>query len=273
MATTQMEPIIFQGEGAQFTIIPYGANGLPDMFQAYNSEDTIVQSITRTGNISVSDILDSNGNVAASRSNQVVVETTIQMGAYDPKVEAIMSGTKIQQKATGAEMYTVMADSIPTEAPYEITFEKAKPLSSDKIKIEVADGTVLALGSSSAGLAQGQFFYDKDTGKITFAEQDKGKKVIISYFYDGKDVTLIGYENKMKNPTFMLIVRGTVYNKDETQAYYMNFAFDRSTNNGNITPPTQQSDPTGGWQINIKSLASRAGKYPITIQFEPVVNA
>lgn len=271
MPEVKMEPVIFQGEGANITLIPYGTNGLPDMSQAYDSEKTIVQSITRTGTISVADILDSNGNVAASRAQQFVETAAIQMGAYDPKIEAILSGVRLQNKATGAEMYTVTVAKVPSTTPYEYTFTNAKPLDISKMKVELVNGDVLTAAASSSELAAGSFFYDSTTGKVTFAEANKDADVLISYFYDGKNVTAIDYNDKMKTPAFMAIIRGTVYNKDETQAYYSNFIFDRATNNGDITPPAQQADPTGGWTINIKSLAARSGKKPVTIQFEPVV--
>ncbi len=266
-----MKPIIFQGEGANCTWIPYGTNGMPDMLQAYSSDYSICQSITRTGTITTTDILDSDGNVATTRAQSAVTTAAIQMGAYDPKIEAIMAGVKVSLKENGAEMLTVAVKTIPSVTPFTLTMEKAKPISAEKMKVEFTDGTTLTLASTAEDVATGTYFYVADTGVFTFAEADKEKDIMMTYWYDGTNVTAIEYENKMKNPTFMFIARGVVYDVDETNGSYMNFIFDRATNNGDITPPAQQADPSGGWTINVKSLTSRTNQKPVTINFEPIV--
>lgn len=275
VTTPLRKDLIFPRAG-HFIFVPYGANGMPDLKRAYSSAHGVVVSISRDNSLNTVTLPDGNSPYPAGEYVQTQEGTmTYVLSTYDPELEALIAGAEYHVgDSKDDEMWTINA-FIVDNATHAITFEEgAKPISADKLFIKDNIGTEFKAQSSAESLsASGMYHYDSATGKLTFAEADKDKSVIVSYAYKGKDIVSIEYRENPKITTFMAIVVGQTKDKDEATEQNVNIVVDRCTVSGAVTPPTQSNDPTQGWTLTTKVLKSRSGQKPIKVKFEPIPEA
>lgn len=127
-----------------------------------------------------------------------------------------------------------------------------------------------AVESADIPVTKGHFFVDTDTGEIKFSAEDKDETLYLMYSYYGTNVAEISYSESPKMSTFQAIIIAETKDMNETTYQRMNTIIDKCSVSGNITPPAQTNNPTGGWTMTLSIAKPRSGKSPIKVKFENI---
>lgn len=261
---TLNKDLVFPKAG-HFMLQKFDANGILDPANFYLSSHGIVKSIKRATTITSNGLAD--GNSAYDAKEYATKEETIltiSLSTYDPELEAFLKGIELKETASdiasALEFATIPDDGI-------LVLSKKVKDANFKLFVKDKFGNIFAVATETPTTGQYSVAVTTDEAAITFAVADKGKEVFIVYDAKFTTVSKMEYAETPKLVPMQATIIGETSDYDEKQTYTTNIVIDKSTLNGGINPPDQTNDPTGGWEIALKTGKPRAGKKPVTIVF------
>lgn len=268
-ATTKTlnKALVFPKAG-HFMLQKFDAAGALDPQNFYLSSHGIVKSIKRA-TTTTSNALPDGNSVYDAKEYPTKEETIITVGlsTYDPELEAFLKGIPLVETATGGSTISVLESAV---IPETATIELSKKVKDENFKIFIKDKFGNSFSAATeADPTTGQYKVAVATEKatLTFAVADKNKEIFIVYDATFTAVSKMEYEESPKLVPMQVTIIGETSSYDETETYVTNIVIDKATSNGGITPPDQTNDPTGGWEISLKTGKPRAGKKPVSILF------
>lgn len=269
MAATALTKAIVFNRAGHFMLQKYKSDGTLDPDAIYSSLGGIVKSIQRAGNPSTSDLEDGNSDYPAHTyvtGNENTL--TIGLSTYDPKLEAFVKDCVVTD---GAE-----ATKVEMRTSQEITIAASVTLKSDVkdenafIFVQDKNGKKFKKAATETPAA-GEYNLAVTDGKatLTFAEIDAGVPAFVTYDSYVDNVTTVAEREKSKLTAFRVWIFADCMAYDETQEVQSEIIIDKATVNGGVTAPALSKDPTGGWELGIKTSAPRPGYSPVQTKYRP----
>jgi len=263
--TKTLEKAIVFPVAGHFMLQRYDKNGILDPTQFYSSAHGIVKSIKRANALTTSEMADGN-SVYAAKEYPTKEENTITIGlsTYDAELEAFLKGIDLTE--TTADIMSVMeAISIPADG-IVVLGNKVKDAT---FRIFAKDklGNVFEKAETTATTGQYTAVVAENVATLTFTGADEGKELYLVYDAQFANIAKMKYSEKAKIIPMQVTIIGEANSFDEVQTYVTNIVIDKATSSGGITPPEQTNDPTGGWEITLKTGKPRAGKQPVEVSF------
>lgn len=263
---TMNKALVFPKAG-HFMLQKFDASGVLDPAQFYLSSHGVVKSIKRATTTTSNALADGN-SVYDAKEYPTKEETIITIGlsTYDPELEAFLKGIPLVETAV-ADTISVLESAVIADTA---TVELSKKVKDADFKIFVKDkfgNSFTAATETNPTTGQYKIAVATEKATLTFASADKDKEIFIVYDAVFTAVSKMEYEESPKLVPMQVTIIGETSDFDETESYITNIVIDKATSNGGITPPDQTNDPTGGWEISLKTGKPRAGKKPVAIFF------
>lgn len=146
----------------------------------YVSNKPIVKSITTSTGKESYDIETGNSIYPAdTRATKVNGTVAVVMNSYDRQLYRFATGMSYEENTENAtisivgEVYTVDAQAGTIKLPYKVA--------ADSIIIVKDYDTNMPIEKADEATTAGTFTFDESTATLTFAEDDKGRRVTVSY--------------------------------------------------------------------------------------------
>ncbi|MDY3988805.1 MAG: hypothetical protein SOY88_05735 [Massilioclostridium sp.] len=274
MAKTQtMNKALVFPKAGHIKVTPYNAQGELDVSKMWVSTHNIVKSIKRANSTTTSELPDGNSLYpAAEYATKEEGTLTVGFSTYDPTLEATVKGAEYTEDTEAASVFErIESFEIPESGA--ITLKYAVKDENFAIHIHdsfgnvftQADGSTPAAGTFKATIAES----GEKIATLTFATEDAGTSVYVSYESYTTGVSGFAYDETPKTPMFQVVIIGETKAYATGQTMDTNITIDRASLSGGITPPEQTNDPTGGWEIAFKIGKPRPGYKPVDVKFAP----
>lgn len=229
-----MQPIVFNKAG-KFLLKEY-VDGVPTMDNAL-SRNGVVQQITPSISIEGSPIPDGNSlwdatNIDTGAEGSVAV----QLGYMPPALYAFIMGDKLDELATAQFPVVDEEIMVPDETPFEVEL-KHKPNADGVMVVDVHNKKWTEGETAPDG---GEYVLADDA--LTFAEEDAGKTLFVTYYYTAQKVAHFGLPKEPKRSVYQLIITGEAEGEDGTP-YEIATTVDKCKVLGAINPPQQGGAP------------------------------
>lgn len=258
-----MRPVVFK-EAGKIMLVYYNPDGTLS-----RTPTNIVSNIGKVASIApsvtwnTSNLTDGNSpwdmHFDTTQTGQIVVT----MSEFQPKLYAALIGTKTEIKTNKIlwaidEEFTIEADATVTLAH--------TPKTDGAIVVIGGDGTEFT--KAETGPTAGQ--YTIATNKLTFATEDVGKAVFVTYEWEASDVLNFGLPAKGSRPALHAVVSGLVSSADGVTNYYTNIFIDKCKATGDLASPQMGREPQP-WNFTLQVLPPRPGIKPVDYDFAPSV--
>lgn len=256
---------IFPNAG-KLTLIKHTADGSDstDPKDIYTSDRSIVESITTKFSTTSEDMNDGNAfDPAATHITDRNVEVAVVLNTYDPILYQFAASADVEHYSDEGYILKVGVEFTIDKTTGKVELPTSKINADGVIVVRNADGTDYTKAKSTP--TTGQYSVDADKATFTFADDDKGKVVIITAEYACDKLSVMSVESQPTQNSYTLIADGKNCDKDETDELADNFIIDTCKIKGDLQPPAKQKNYSS-WTVTFALVKPRAGAKAFTMK-------
>lgn len=225
----------------------------------YVSNNPIVKSITTSTGKESYDIETGNSIYPAdTRATKVNGTVAVVMNSYDRQLYRFATGMSYEENTENAtisivgEVYTVDAQAGTIKLPYKVA--------ADSIIIVKDYDTNMPITKADEATTAGTFTFDESTATLTFADDDKGRRVTVSYeaMCNATSTDYLG-ATPVDNTYEMTIYSDIAQLKGALGTQKEAIIYDSVKFDGDVSAPPKQLQ-TGDFTINMKIVEATGDK-------------
>lgn len=255
-------------------VIPLDESGDPIYKDAYSTQRNFLTSTAVSTTRASETLANGNGSDKDFPTSETYTLTLVT-NIFDQKFHNIIAGS-VKPSALLPILYDTTL-TVPSSTPYEIDLTTKAPVASEdgNVYLEVRDtfGNLLTVPTGETAVADGQYTYDPDTKKITFAASAAGKSFSAVYYVAAASGEAFMANPVLKNPQFKLEVYGEMQSANyggNTLLYEM---MPRATVSGDLPNVTTQKSISAPITYTFASAPVPQGVSPFYQSFTPETTA
>lgn len=242
--------------------VPVAASGALDYAHAIRNT-AVINTITVTNSKTKTEIPDGNSFYpAGDRVTAITGTVAIDFSTVDPEIWAMCSGTELKNNET--DKMLKLYDYMKIDENNATIDLKEKYVENDFIQVVGSDGTVYEKAKTESP-ESGEYAVnvEGEKTKLKFAEEDKGKDVVISMMTEAKTMSYAQGRTAMK---YHKIIIDTEYSTlNDSEKLPVNVIISQASVSGDMVDSLQK-DPSATKTLTFNMYAPLPGEEPYEIK-------